>query len=109
MGSQKKKESVDVLPSEQSAAERLAEIDAQRKVLVERLKQEKRDAIQSRKEAKFLRNVFVRQQDATVGQIQESIYAYNRLSKQKKAESGIFALITTIIAESAAKPQTMSE
>lgn len=109
MGSQKKKEFVEAEPTEQSSAERLAEIDAQRKVLVERLKQEKRDAIQSRKEAKFERNAFLRQQDATVGQIQESIYAYNRFSKQKKAESGIFALIAAIIADSAAKPQTTSE
>lgn len=100
MGSQKKKESVEEQPSEQTAAERLAEIDAQRKVLVETLKQEKRDAIQSRKVAKFQRNAFVRQQDATVGQIQESIYAYNRLSKQKKAESRLFAEIAALIAES---------
>ena len=104
MGSQKKKEisehqesSVES-QSEKSTAEQLAELESQRKALLEQVKHEKAEAIQARKSAKLHRNDDLLKEKATVEQVQEAIYAYNRLGKQAKSEHKILERISDIIA-----------
>jgi hypothetical protein len=108
MGSQKKKEMKQETsenqepsvgsPSDKSTAEQLAAIEEQRKALLEQVKREKAEAIQSRKSAKLHRNDELLKEKATVERVQEAIYTYNRLGKQAKSEHKILDRIADIIA-----------
>jgi molecular chaperone GrpE (heat shock protein) len=102
MGSQKKKEimeKADAMPAseDKSTAEQLAELESQRRALLEKVKREKADAIQSRKDAKRHRNEILSLEKETVDKIQAEIFAYNRLGKQAKSEHKILARINEII------------
>lgn len=105
MGSQKKKEVVekaDVTPAseDKSTAEQLAELESHRRELLDKVKREKADAIQSRKDAKLHRNENLALEKETVDRIQAEIFAYNRLGKQAKSEHKILARISDIISQS---------
>jgi xanthine/CO dehydrogenase XdhC/CoxF family maturation factor len=100
---QKKKEAEDAPSADKTAAELLEDLNAQRKVLVEKMKQDERDAIQARKVAKLQRNEYLVKEKETVKKIQDAIFAYNHLGKQKKMKANILAQIARLIAASEAK------
>lgn len=86
--------------TEQPIAERIAELDAQRKELVEKIRQQKAETRKVRKAALLHRNESVSKEGAVVISIQREIYAYNKLSKKRKSEFGILAKIACIIEDS---------
>jgi len=103
MGSQKRKETerqepVEVGASDQSTADKLAALEEQRKALLEQVKSEKRAAIDARKSAKLHRNDMLLKEKAVVEQVQEAIFAYNRLGKQARSEYKVLNRISEIIA-----------
>jgi len=103
MGSQKRKESerqepVEAAASDQTTADKLAALEEQRKALLEQVKSEKRAAIDARKSAKLHRNDMLLKEKAVVEQVQEAIFAYNRLGKQARSEYKVLNRISEIIA-----------
>lgn len=90
--------------TEKPIAERIAELDAQRRELAAKLEAERIAASKARKSALLQRNDAVSKEGVLVVRIQREIYAYNKLSKKRKSEFHVISKIASLIEESANEP-----
>lgn len=106
-GSQKKRDAVveegehreQAVMATGSASEQLAALEEQRRALREQLKQEKKSAVEKRKNERVAQRGLIDVKDSTLSRIQQSIYAYNRLNRCGRAKSDVLDQILRIIDE----------
>jgi len=86
--------------TEISAEEKLKQLNAERKALKEKVKDEREKRLEEAAKKREEREIAIDRIQEKLQEIQSEIYAYNKLGKSAKVEYNILKKIETLLAQS---------